>query len=200
MPRSMLIAGLFLILAGVSVLAELLFNVQLPVLRLLLALLLIYGGAMLLRPLAPSSRKNGGNSDATERARARDVVLARADIQPGANAGRDVNVILGAAVVDLSDWSFLTSQTADLEVRALLGQVTVRLHPEIPVHIECTGAMSDCRMPDGNHVVFGRVTYASPSYSGAPGRARIKLLAVASVVRFQGYADLADTEGLPVGR
>jgi hypothetical protein len=142
--------GFILILLGLTMILKVVFNIDIPVFRLLLALILIYWGAKLLFGLSfvPKSEKNVVFDD-------KDITHIVSD--------KEYNVVFGKSNIDLRnfDWQ---GESAKVEINVVFGSSTIFINPEIPTKIKMEAVFAEGKLPEGNISFFGDNLYQTSSY------------------------------------
>ena len=131
--------GSVLVLIGISVIVRVIFNIDIPVFRIVVGLLFIYFGIQLLFGIsfkAPrrTNRKIHDNSG-------RDVL----------NKSTEYNIVFSSGNVDLSEWKDILNDTR-ISVNVVFGSATIWIDPEIHLQIE-------------NNTVFGETIFPGESIS-----------------------------------
>jgi hypothetical protein len=139
--------GIFLIIIGLSVVIKVLFNINIPLLRLALAFLLIYLGISMLV---------GGQG-----IKARPNTVLFNEMHLKASEAGQYNIIFGKGTLDLSA---LTAGGAKTELNTIFGAGVIEVNPKIPVRLHVNAAFAGATMPDGNTISFGDYLYQSPEY------------------------------------
>jgi predicted membrane protein len=145
--------GCILILLGLSVIIRIVFNVHIPLFRIVFALVLIYFG---IRVLAGGAWCRSGCHSNT-------AIFSdmKAELNKDSN---EYNIIFGKGVVDLTD-SSLALQRKKIKVTTVFGSGEIRINSDVPAIIRVTSAFSGAKMPDGNIVSFGEYTYKTKKFS-----------------------------------
>jgi predicted membrane protein len=143
--------GTFLIVLGVVIILKVLFNINIPVFRILFAVLLIYLGIRIL--IGGFCCGRPGNT----------VSFGESNIRASDMPGNEYQVLFGKGVVDLTGVS-LEQGTARKKVHTVFGSCTLRIDPAMPVTITADSAFASARFPDGNVITFGKYTYRSKNY------------------------------------
>ena len=149
--------GLFLIVIGVLYTLKSIFNINIPVLRTVVALFIIYIGVSMLINSCPAKKNNVIFDERN---------MSNIDSQ-------EYNIIFGTGVVDLTK----VKLESDLkkEVDTVFASSTIKVDPEIPTRIVVNSAFAWAQMPDGNGIAFGQYTYLSKSY--VPGEKHLEVKA-----------------------
>jgi predicted membrane protein len=140
--------GLILVLWGISIIIKVVFNIDLPVIRILFAILLIYWG---LKMLFGVSFKSNHESKFT--------VMENGRIHPQ----REYNIIFGKDKIDLSNLDFPTN-TTKIEIDVVMGKGIVHLNPEVPIKLKVETVLAEARLPEKNLSFWGDTLIFSPAY------------------------------------
>lgn len=161
--RFALFVGLFLVMGGLSIFADILFRIHLPFLRILFGLTLLYLGiSILLRGF--NVRQPWLFSDAQSIIFQNTVLMPHAD----SSTGDEMNVLFSNGDVDLTS---IVPKEHDIELKlnVVFGYANVLFDPRISFKVIATAAFAGCRLPSGNRLAFGEQVYQSPGYKeGAP--------------------------------
>ena len=147
--------GVLLIVVGVWFLLRNVLPVRIPVIRLIVAVILIYVGirVLVVRPVIADSNT---------------IVFSESSLAYTPAHGRDYNVIFSTGSVDLSEVP-LGGGSVSAEVNVVFGNATLRINPAQPVRVNMTSAFGAVEAPSGRSVAFGDTVYTSASYKdGAP--------------------------------
>ncbi len=148
--------GVILILIGASIIARILFNIDLPVFRIVFALIIIYFGLKIL---------TGGSWLKTNGATA--VFDNKTMAASGKNS--EFNVIFSKARIDAD--GRLPPEGEKLEINTVFGSTVLKISSVIPTIVKVSAAFSTTYLPDGNSISFGSYTYRNSSFSpNAPYR------------------------------
>lgn len=145
-----ILIGIFLVLAGISLILKIIFNIDLPVFRIVFALFLIYIG---IRLLSPGPAFKGIHWD-------KPTVLFSETYLKGIPEDGEYNIIFGKAVIDLQEETF--HETTHLEINTIFGNSTLLLNENQPVHIKAESAFGNAELPGNSTGAFGEVKYETP--------------------------------------
>jgi hypothetical protein len=155
--------GVLLIVLGALLIVKKYVPFNLPVGRIIVALVFVYLG---IRIIVRGPMVRDDNTV---------VFGSRTTLAGSAGGGRDYNVIFGSGDVDLTS---VPADDATREVNVIFGSGTLRVSPDAPVQIRMSSVFGSVRAPDGATVSFGDRTWTSAAYrEGAPA-VRIKAAAV----------------------
>lgn len=139
--------GVVLVLLGFSVILKSVLNIDIPVIKIVFALILIYLG---IRLLAGPSLKNKGL-----------FFFDRSKIK--VNIEKDeYNVIFGSGEIDLRDLAEL-KHNSKREINIIFGSGRVILPENIPVEIKTDTVFGESKFPDGKTDFFGEYHYSKNS-------------------------------------
>jgi predicted membrane protein len=153
--------GSILILLGLSVIIRIVFNVHIPLFRIVFALIIIYFG---IRVLVGGAWCRGNCNSNT-------IVFndAKTEVNTDSN---EYKIIFGKGVVNLTD-SSLASQKKKIRVTTVFGSGEIRINPGVPAIVRVNSAFAGAKMPDGNIISFGEYIYKTKSYSDKADFVRI---------------------------
>lgn len=142
--------GIILILIGVSIIVRVLFNIDLPVFRIVFALIIIYFGVKIL---------TGGNWIKTN---GKTAIFDNKTMNV-ATDGTEYNVIFSKARIDAD--SKLQENGEKLEINSVFGSTVLKISSVVPTMVKVSAAFSTTYLPDGNSISFGSYTYKNSSFS-----------------------------------
>ncbi len=164
--------GLFFIVIGVWFLVRRYIPVQIPIVRVILAVLFVWIGIRILIAGPEIRDKNT-------------VVFSEATLEAQADSSRDeYNVIFSSATIDLSQLAPAGGNIRKT-VNVVFGSGTLRINPNVPVRIELATAFGSVATPDGKSMVFGDKEYRTPAYKDGADAVIIKASAVFGSLRIQ---------------
>lgn len=140
--------GLLLIVLGLSIILKVIFNLNIPVFRMVISFLLIYMGLQILFGGFPFEKND------------RNVIFN--DNRIKVTAAGDYNIIFGKGIVDLTD--FIADAHTRIEINTIFGSGLIKLKPEQPLKIVVNSAFAGAKMPDGNMISFGKYIYQTPGF------------------------------------
>jgi hypothetical protein len=155
--------GALLIVLGALLILKKYVPFNLPVGRIIIALVFVYLGVRIILH-GPSVRE------------ANTVVFGgRTTLAGDTRGGRDYNVIFSSGDVD-----FRTMPADDVtrEVNVIFGSGTLLLDPATPAKVTLSAVFGSVRAPDGSTVSFGERTWTSASYREGSPALRVKAAAV----------------------
>jgi len=147
--------GVVLIALGVWFLVRHYVPVHVPVIRIIIAVLLVYVG---IRVLVHGPFIEDRNT----------MVFGQSTMRFDPDHGRDYNVIFSTGAVDLSTVS-VSGSSVHAQVNVVFGNATLRLNPAVPARVSMSSAFGTVEAPGGRSVAFGDTVYTTESYKeGAP--------------------------------
>lgn len=142
--------GALLILIGLSMIAKAVFKIDIPVVRLIFAVIIIYWGLQML--FGTSFSRKTENS----------VIFDNADFKH-VTVGKEYNVIFGRSVIDLRDIE-LTEGKSKIEINVIFGNGLIYINPDLPMKIIVSTVFADSKLPKGHVSFFGDHVYKTPAY------------------------------------
>jgi len=147
--------GALLIVIGVWFILRRALPVHIPVIRIVIAVLLVYAGV---RILARGPVTAEGNT----------AVFSESVMRYSPREAREYNLIFSRGSVDLSE-AHPTTQTIHAEVNVIFGSGRLHIASSDPVRVAMSSAFGSVESPGGTSVAFGDTVYTTPSYrEGAP--------------------------------
>ncbi|MCD6329618.1 MAG: hypothetical protein J7M10_04580 [Candidatus Cloacimonetes bacterium] len=142
--------GAVIILFGLSIILNAVFNIKIPVFSIIIALIFIYIGLKIL--FGSFGIKASKNT----------VVFSSSDLK-SANKNEEYNIIFGRGSIDLSEVE-LDDEHLNYEVNVIFGKGDVLIDPNKPVIVKVSSVFSSAHLPDGNVAAIGNNSYVSPGY------------------------------------
>ena len=142
--------GVILVLIGLTIVIKAVFKIDIPLFRIVFALLLIYFGAKLLF---------GGFGIRASRST---TIFSESRIE-SLESGSEYNVIFGKSSIDLRAID-IAEKSAKVEINVVFGSGIVYINPEMPVKIKISTVFGDSKLPKGNVSFFGDYVYKTESY------------------------------------
>jgi len=144
-----------MIVIGFALIIKYVFNLDIPVGKIVIALFFIFIGIKLL----VGQTKFFHTSNKETNIIFNDTRLNGKDI-----SASEYNVIFGKLVLDLRDIE-LSDLPKRLEVNTIFGATEILINDSLPIHIKTEAVFSGARLPNGNTVTFGSSEYSTFSYN-----------------------------------
>jgi predicted membrane protein len=144
--------GLFLVLAGVVLLARIVFNIDFPLFKVLVGLFFILIGIRIL--FGKSFMETLGSKE-------NEVIFSDQSLHLTDISKKEYNVIFGKSDVDLTDLN-RENLPARMKINTVFGSTTLYVPEDLPLIIYSDAVFSNAKLPGGNSSVFGRTSYKSP--------------------------------------
>lgn len=142
--------GAVIILIGLSIILNAVFNIKIPVFSIIIALIFIYLGLKIL--FGSFGIKTSKNT----------VVFSSSDLK-SSNKNEEYNIIFGRGTIDLTDID-LEEKQLFYEINVVFGKADVLIDPNIPLIIKVSSVFAGAHLPDGNVAAIGNNSYISPAY------------------------------------
>jgi len=156
--------GSILILIGIALVIKVIFNVDFPVFKILVALFFIYLGLRILFGSFGIFRFETGPND----------VLFTQRHYSCPYEYPEYNVVFGSGVFDFRDVD-LSEGSQDIKIGTVFGGSKIRIDRDTPVKINADAVFAGAELPDGNTAVFGSSSYSSDSYDRDSAHLNIKV-------------------------
>jgi hypothetical protein len=147
--------GALLIVLGVWFIIRRSVPVHIPVIRIVIAVLLVYAGVRILARGPVNADRNT-------------AILSESTMSYSPDRGREYNLIFSSGSIDLTA-AAPASASIHAEVNVIFGSGTLRINPAAPVRVSMSSAFGSVESPNGRAVAFGDTVYTTASYrEGAP--------------------------------
>lgn len=151
---SSLFWGIVLIIIGLSLVIKIVFNIDFPIFKLLVAFFFIYIGLKIM--LGSSFRPF--HYTRTES----NVVFGESNFTQ-AKGGKEYNVVFSKGNFDFRDIVLEPNGPTFVKISTVFGGSTILINRDMPVRINVNAAFSGAQMPNGNSAAFGSTVYSSDS-------------------------------------
>lgn len=145
---SRLFWGGVIILFGLSIILNAVFKINIPLFKIIFALVIIYFGVSML----VGSFKGKNNGD-----KATDVFSSSTIKADASSLSNEYSVVFGSQVVDLTDITDGADKT--VEVSTVFGSQKVYINENTKVRVKANSVFGSITLPDNNSVSFGDYTY-----------------------------------------
>ena len=146
--------GIILIFFGLSMVIRIVFNVDIPVFKLLVAFFFVWLGLRIML---------GNRSFMHFRATRNDVIFNENSFKEFNEENKDFNVIFGKAVYDFRD--MIIKEKMKIHLSVVFGGAEIKLKRGTPYRIATESVFGGIKMPNGNTSVFGSSHYQSENYN-----------------------------------
>ena len=143
--------GVILVLLGISVILKAVFKIDIPVFRVVFAILLIYWGAKILF------------GDIFHRSKDHTVIFHNSQFVDS-DLKKEYNVVFGRSEINLRNVD-LSRGNLKTQINVVFGSSSAYIDPEIPTIIKVDTVFGESTLPDRSINAFGEYVYKSPTYS-----------------------------------
>lgn len=168
--------GLLLVILGLSLILRIVFNIDFPLFKILIAFVFIFLG---LKILFGSFRVPVVETKENE-------VLFGEKRFTNPESDKDYSVVFGKGTYDFRDLD-LKGQTQRIRISTVFGGTIIKLNKDMPVMIKVESAFAGTELPNGNSAVFGSSTYTSPDFNPDLPHLEIKLEVVFGGCEVRNY-------------
>lgn len=141
--------GLLFIVAGIALIVRYVFNINVPVVRIILGFIMIYFGVTLIAGGFIVKNKN-------------DIIFSDGNIN-AADVRDEYNIIFGNGTINLTK-SKMTNRNGSIEVNTIFARGMLRIEEGVPAVIKVDSAFAGAHFPDGTTISFGNYTYRTKAY------------------------------------
>ena len=156
--------GALLIFIGVVLVIKVIFNIDFPIFKILVATFFIFLGIWILFGSIGRFHIKSGPNDVLFGERYYNAPFE----QP------EYNVVFGKGVFDFTDVD-LSQGSKNVKIGIVFGAAEIRLSRDMPVEITADAVFAGAELPGGNTAVFGSATYVTDSYQSDSTHLKIKL-------------------------
>jgi hypothetical protein len=149
--------GILFILIGAGIVVKIVFNIDFPVVKVLVAFFFVWIGVKILFG-------NFHSGFVTTEPGKHDVIFGEKVWSSDSISNGEYNCVFGKAVYDLRDVKLTGNEPVHMEVHTVFGGSVIKIRREMPVKIEANAAFAGVQMPNGNNTAFGTGHYQSPAY------------------------------------
>ena len=142
--------GVMLVLFGASMILRAVFNLDIPIFRIIFALVIIYFGVKLL--LGRQSFKSDENFSMF---RSSDITMNE--------SGGEYNVVFGQSNIDLSNID-ISENSKKVNVDVVFGSGNLLIDPQIPMKLKISTVFADCKLPHRDINFFGDSGCETPAF------------------------------------
>jgi predicted membrane protein len=156
--------GALLIVIGLALIIRFVFNIDFPVVKVIVAFFFIYLGIRILFGSFGTTRFETGPNDV--------IFGEREFYEPEHN--KEYNVVFGKGVFDFTDTD-LSNGNVNVKIGTVFGGSEIIIDRDMPVVIEADAVFAGAELPAGNTAVFGSTKYQSDNFSYDTNHLKIKL-------------------------
>ena len=151
--------GVLLVLFGISLIVKVVFNIDMPVVRVVIALFLIYLGVRLFigKDFGLISHHDNENT----------IVFGHRTIDK-IEDDTEYNVVFGKGVFDLRNVYPADSQKIFIRLNTVFGSSDILYNDTIPLSIKSTSAFGGTKLPSGNTEAFGTYEFNTDTAGREP--------------------------------
>ncbi|MFC2150919.1 hypothetical protein ACFLSE_00190 [Bacteroidota bacterium] len=147
--------GLLLILIGIGIVIRVVFNINIPVVKFVIAFFFIFIGIKLLVGNF-NFWDNRGDENTT--------IFSESRIDGLSEDFKEYNIVFGSSVIDLRDVD-LTNGSKEIKINTIFGATIVKIDEKTPVRIKADAAFASAKLPNGDTAAFGTGKYESETFS-----------------------------------
>lgn len=154
--------GIIIILFGLSIILKAAFNLDIPVFRIVFAVIIIYIGLSML---------TGNSGIKTEKNKA---IFQEKKLEYHKNTD-EYSIIFSKADLDLTN---IDENQKNIECNVVFGSGEILINPKVPMKITGSAAFGATKLPDGSIASFGTATYKTKTFKESEKYIDLKVNAV----------------------
>ncbi|MCK5219254.1 hypothetical protein KAR10_07025 [bacterium] len=160
--------GIVVMLIGLGIIFNVVFKMNLPVLKVIFGLIFVFIGFKIIFSGSGWAPCHRGSDD---------VIFHQKTIKGLAGEKKEYNVVFGKAVIDLRDIE-LKENLTEIEVNSIFSGAEILLSKATPVKIIADVVFGGARLPDNNAGGFGTSTFKSEGLNENENYLLIKVNAI----------------------
>lgn len=154
-----LLFGLLILFIGLAIIIKVVFNVDIPVVKIAIGIFFIYLGIKIIFG-------NVGFFSSGDKA---NVVFGESVIKPDLDKDQTFSTVFGKMTLDLREIVPVNPVT-NYEVQTVFGATEILINSDLPIMINGEAVFGNAELSGGNSATFGKATYKSPSYDSSACR------------------------------
>jgi len=169
--------GSILLIIGLTMIINVVFKIDLPIVRIAIAAVLIFIGIKIL--FGKHMRVFNHESEACTNTYTYN--------NTGGQKNQEYNVVFSKGQVDLRNVTFDNNEAKVIQVHTVFGSTDINLNKETPCKITANTAFAQVNVPSGNEVVMGTSHYQSDSLDTSKPYLDLKIDCVFGNVKVNFY-------------
>lgn len=147
--------GVFLILIGLGIVIRVVFNINIPIIKFIIAFFFIFIGIKLL--VGNFNFRHGHIDENT-------TLFSESKIDGTQGNHKEYNVIFGSSVIDLRGID-LSEGSREININTIFSGTVLKIDKNIPLRIKAEAVFGNAELPTGNSATFGTVYYESEQFN-----------------------------------
>jgi predicted membrane protein len=146
--------GILLILIGLGIVIRVVFNINFPVVKFVIAFFFIFIGIKILLGNFNFWHYDAGSNT---------TVFSESKFDGQKEEFKEYNVIFGSSVIDLRDID-LTEGSKEIEINTIFGATILKIDEKTPIKIKADVVFANADLPNENASAFGTGRYESDNF------------------------------------
>lgn len=146
--------GILLILIGLGIVIRVVFNIDFPLIKFIIAFFFIFIGIKIL-----IGNYNFWQGEVDEDT----TIFSESKVHGLEENFKEYNVIFGSSIIDLRDVD-LTKSSKEIKINTIFGSSVIKLDENTPVRIKADAAFASAKLPNGNTAAFGTGRYENENF------------------------------------
>ena len=146
--------GAFLILIGLGIVIRVVFNINFPIMKFIIAFFFIFIGIkILIGNFSFRGRTSDGNT----------TIFSESKTYGMDEDYKEYNVIFGSSIIDMRDIDLLGG-SKEIKINTIFGGSVLKIDENTPVKIKAETVFGNADLPNGNTAAFGTAKYESETF------------------------------------
>ncbi len=156
--------GILLMLIGLGIVIRVVFNINFPVVKFIIAFFFIFIGIKLLI----------GNFNVIDRHGDENTTIFSESKIDGLDENfKEYNVVFGSSIIDLRDVD-ISEGSKEVKINTIFGGTVIKIKENSPYKIKADAAFANAKLPNGNTAAFGTGKYESDTFDREKNHIYIK--------------------------
>lgn len=162
--------GVVLLVAGITIIINVIFHIHIPIFRIIVGAVLVYWGFQIVFKTGGCTRVKTDNN----------VVFDNADFSCKAGKNWEYDIVFSKGKVDLTQWKNYPEANY-CSVSVVFGSGVVIVDPKTPIIISSESVFGEVVLPNSSSVNFGSKVYRSDGANAGINKNNVKRLKIESV-------------------
>ncbi|OFX85714.1 MAG: hypothetical protein A2W99_05945 [Bacteroidetes bacterium GWF2_33_16] len=169
--------GILLILIGLGIVIRVVFNIDFPIVKFIIAFFFIFLGIKILL---------GNHTFWKVRHDENTTMFGERRVEGLDAEHKEFNVIFGSNMIDLRDID-LSQGSKEINVNVIFGSTDIKISEKTPIRIKAEAVFGSAQMPNGNNASFGSTQYKTEAFSKDTNYLYIKADVVFGGIEVKSY-------------
>ncbi|HKL08512.1 MAG TPA: LiaF domain-containing protein [Bacteroidales bacterium] len=146
--------GILLILIGLGIVIRVVFNIDFPLIKFIIAFFFIFIGIKILIGNYSFLHTEAGEDT---------TIFSESKVQGQDESFKEYNVIFGSTIIDLRDID-LTKGSKEIKINTIFGSSIIKLDEKTAIKVKADAAFASAKLPNGTTAAFGTGYFENESF------------------------------------